>query len=270
MARVSPASPEQVEDALRHADVPLRVQIYAQRPELALKFLEFGTALRENRLLPGRLIELVRLRVAFWNQCRSCMAVRYAEGLDDGRHGGTRLLLERPSEAPDLSDAERAAIGFGDLMATDHLAITDETFDDLREHFSEPEIVELCMNVALFVGFGRMGSALHMVDDLPDALPGRGRGARHPVGIRRAGLIGSWTGGLDGCHGNERIVTGRTPTPVVPLGDLLVLSAARAPENVVLAFPDARATAAELLAAATVTARGSMPSACAVATGSGS
>ncbi len=33
-------------------------------------------------------------------------------------------------------------------------------------------------------------------------------------------------------------------------------SAARAPDNVVLAFPDARATAAELLAAATVTAQG--------------
>ena len=51
-------------------------------------------------------------------------------------------------------------------------------------------------------------------------------------------------------------MTERTPTPVVPLGDLLVLSAARAPENVVLAFPDARLTAAELLAAATETARG--------------
>ena len=187
MARVSPASPEQLEALFGDADVPLRVQIYAQRPELAVKFLEFGAALRENRLLPDRLIELVRLRIAFWNQCRSCMAVRYAEGLDDGITEALVCSLERPSEAPDLSDAERAAIAYGDLMATDHLAITDETFDGLREHFSEPEIVELCMNVALFVGFGRMGSALHMVDDLPDALPGRGRGARHPVGLRRAG-----------------------------------------------------------------------------------
>ena len=51
-------------------------------------------------------------------------------------------------------------------------------------------------------------------------------------------------------------MTGRTPTPVVPLGDLLVLSAARAPENVVLAFPDSRATTRELLAAATRMAQG--------------
>ena len=48
----------------------------------------------------------------------------------------------------------------------------------------------------------------------------------------------------------------RRPSPVVPLGDVLVLSAARAPDNVVLAFPDSRATTRELLAAATRTAQG--------------
>ena len=58
VARVSPASPEQLEELFGTTEVPLRVQIYAQRPELAVKFLEFGTTLRENRLLPGRLIGL--------------------------------------------------------------------------------------------------------------------------------------------------------------------------------------------------------------------
>ena len=194
MARVSPAPPEQVEALFGDADVPLRVQIYAQRPELALKFLEFGRALRENRLLPDRLVELVRLRIAFWNQCRSCMAVRYEEGIDDGLTEALVCSLERPSEAPDLNDAERAAIAFGDLMATDHLAITDETFDGLREHFNEPEIVELCMNVALFVGFGRMGSALHMVDDLPTHFQGEGEERVTPWGSEEQVVIGSWTG----------------------------------------------------------------------------
>lgn len=167
MARVPPAPVEQYAP-LFGADAPLRVQIYAQRPPLAAKFLEFGRTLRDERLLPDRLIELVRLRVAFRNQCRSCMAVRYEEGIADGLTEELVCSLEHPQEADDLTEAERAAIAFGDLMATNHLAIGDETFDRLREHFSDPEIVELCMNVALFVGFGRMGAALHMVDDLPE------------------------------------------------------------------------------------------------------
>ncbi len=190
MARVSPAPDEQVA-ALFGDDAPLRVRIYAQRPEIAVKYLELGRALREDRLLPDRLVELVRLRVAFWNQCRSCMAIRYEEALDDGVTEGLVCSLERPQEADDLSGAERAAIAFGDLMATDHLAITDETFDGLREHFSEPEIVELCMNVALFVGFGRLGAALHMVDDLPEHFAGDGETRVTPWGSDEQVVVAS-------------------------------------------------------------------------------
>src|SRR6185436_18798849 len=138
MARIEPAPLDQYAP-LFGADAPLRVQIYAHRPPLAQKFLEFGKTLREERLLPDRLIELVRLRVAFWNQCRSCMAVLYEEGARDGLTEALVCSLEKPQEADDLSDAERAAIAFADRFATDHLSIDDETIDGLREHFSEPE-----------------------------------------------------------------------------------------------------------------------------------
>jgi alkylhydroperoxidase family enzyme len=167
MARIAPASAD-VYGPLFGEDAPLRVQIYAQRPEIATAFLAFGRALREERLLPDRLIELVRLRVAFWNQCRSCMAVRYEEGIEDGLTEGLVCSLERPEDAEDLTEAERTAIAYADLAATNHHAISDETFDRLREVFTEPEIMELLFNVGLFVGFGRMGNALHMVDDLPE------------------------------------------------------------------------------------------------------
>jgi alkylhydroperoxidase family enzyme len=166
MARVEPAPYDNYSQF--GEEPPLRVKIYAQRPPIAKAFFEYGKALREERLLPDRLIEAVRLRVAFHNQCRSCMAVRYEEGIVDGLTEAIVCELESPEEAPDLTDAERAAIAYADLAATNHHRITDETFARLREHFSEPEIVELCFNVALFVGYGRMGAALHMVDDLPE------------------------------------------------------------------------------------------------------
>ena len=167
MARLSPAPFEQYEP-LFGADAHPRQQIYAHRPEIALKHAEFGRTLRQERILPSRLVELVRLRGAFWNQCRSCMAARYEEAIDDGVTEALVCSLERPEQAEDLTDAERAAIAFGDLMATNHHAIDESTFDRLREHFSEPEIVELCMNVAWFVGYGRMAAILKVVDDLPE------------------------------------------------------------------------------------------------------
>lgn len=142
---------------------------FAHCPEQALGLMGFGGALKRNRTLPDRLVELVRLRVAFFNQCRSCMAIRYSDAVADGVTEGLVCSLERPQEAENLSAAEKAAIRYGELMATDHLAIDEAVYADLRQHFSEAQIVELGMTVAFFVGFGRLAATWHMVEELPEA-----------------------------------------------------------------------------------------------------
>jgi AhpD family alkylhydroperoxidase len=142
---------------------------FAHCPEQALGLMGFGGALKRNRTLPERLVELVRLRVAFFNQCRSCMAIRYSDAVADGVTEGLVCSLERPQEAQNLTAAEKVAIRYGELMATDHLAIDDAIHADLRAHFSEAQIVELGMTVAFFVGFGRLAATYHMVEELPEA-----------------------------------------------------------------------------------------------------
>ena len=96
---------------------------FAHCPEQALGLMAFGGALKMNRQLPERLVELVRLRIAFFNQCRSCMAIRYSDAVADGVDEALVCSLERPQEAENLTPAEKLAIRYGELMATDHLAI---------------------------------------------------------------------------------------------------------------------------------------------------
>src|ERR1700757_5490845 len=84
--------------------------------------------------LSPRLLELVRLRIAFHNQCRSCMSVRYQSAIDDGLTEDAVCSLERPADAPELSDAERAALKFADPFVTNHLALDDTAYDELRRH----------------------------------------------------------------------------------------------------------------------------------------
>ncbi len=189
MSRLAPA-PTEVYAPLFGEQAPMRVQIYAQRPEIAARFVEFGQLLRDDHILPARLLELVRLRVAFHNQCRSCMSVRYSYGVEDGLTEGLVCSLERPEHADDLTDAERAAIAYADRMATDHLAVDDAVFAGLRERFTEPEIMELCFHVAFYVGFGRMAMSLDMVDDLPDGY--RADGLVAPWGQSEVQQIGGW------------------------------------------------------------------------------
>src|SRR5271163_1869139 len=84
--------------------------VYANAPELAKAFVIFSGAMSQAFTLRRRLLELVRLRIAFHNQCRSCMAVRYESALEDGLTEGLVCSLEKPMEAPDLTNAEKAAI----------------------------------------------------------------------------------------------------------------------------------------------------------------
>ncbi len=177
MSRIAKLAPEQWDERLVSAIQPDNLtdleqgltRYFAHCPEQALGLMGFGGALKRNRSLPERLVELVRLRVAFFNQCRSCMAIRYSDAVADGVTEGLVCSLERPQEAEHLSAAEKAAIRYGELMATDHLAIDDGVYDELRRHFTEAQIVELGMTVAFFVGFGRLAATWHMVEELPEA-----------------------------------------------------------------------------------------------------
>lgn len=177
MAQISKLPPEQWDPRIAAAVKPEEAtdleqgltRYFAHCPEQALGLMGFGGALKMNRSLPDRLIELVRLRIAFFNQCRSCMAIRYKDALADGLDEDLVCSLEKPAEADNLSDAEKSAIRYGELFATDHLAIDDAIHDDLRRHFSEAQIVELGMTVAFFVGFGRLASTWKMVEELPAA-----------------------------------------------------------------------------------------------------
>jgi alkylhydroperoxidase family enzyme len=172
MARLKASSPDAYEPIFG-PDAGLHHRIFANAPSHAAAFKTFTAALlRDETTLPARLTELVRLRVAFFNQCRSCMAARYLPV--DAVGEDLVCSLERPYEADDLTPSEKAAIAYAEAIATDHLSVDDTTYEGLREHFSEAEIVELGMQIAVFVGFGRLEATWDMVDELPERFRQRG------------------------------------------------------------------------------------------------
>jgi len=70
--------------------------------------------------------------------------------------------MELPTaELSDLFTAgEKAALRFGQKMARNHHEVNDDDFAPLHEHYSEGEIIELCMLVAQYIGIGRMFTIL--------------------------------------------------------------------------------------------------------------
>ncbi|MEO0032999.1 MAG: hypothetical protein RIS94_2757 [Pseudomonadota bacterium] len=150
------------------------LRIMAHKPAMAAGFVKFFGALRGDRTLPERLTELMRLRIAFHNQCRSCMAIRYAPAAADGVDEALVCSLERPAEAENLTEREKLAIDYGERLATNHLSIDDAYYDRLKQHFSEAEIVELGVFAAICIGMGRLAATWDMVEELPKAFQQRG------------------------------------------------------------------------------------------------
>ena len=142
--------------------------IMSRLPDVAVAVGGVTVAIRETGGLAPRLMELVRLRIAFHNQCRSCMSIRYQSAIDDGLTEDAVCSLEKPAEAPDLTDAERSALRFVDFFATNHLAIDDGVYDDLRRHFTEDQLVALGLHCAMCVGLGRLAATWHVVEELPE------------------------------------------------------------------------------------------------------
>jgi alkylhydroperoxidase family enzyme len=76
------------------------------------------------------------------------------------RHQG--LTDEMIQALPDFDDSdlftprEKAALRFADTLARDHRQVSDDLFDELRTHFSEPEIMALGWRAAIFIGYGRL------------------------------------------------------------------------------------------------------------------
>jgi alkylhydroperoxidase family enzyme len=167
-----PSADPAVYEAVFGADASAAERVFAHSPAIALAYLAFGDTARKHGVLPFRLVELVRLRVAFHNQCRLCMSLRYEGPEGAPVDEGLVCSLEKPHEAEDLTPAERAALAYADRMATDHLSIGAEMFADLRRHFTDAELMELCFRVAANVGFGRMAAVLDVIprDELPDQL----------------------------------------------------------------------------------------------------
>lgn len=145
------------------------MRIFAHRSAIAHGVISLGAGISADWTLGHRLKELLRLRVAFHNQCRSCLAIRYSDAVNAGVSEELVCSLENPPEAQDLSEAEKIALQYADLFATNHLRIDDALFDNLRQHYSEPQLVELGAWVAFCVGFGRLGAVWDMVEELPEA-----------------------------------------------------------------------------------------------------
>lgn len=138
--QLSPLAEQLAEDAAEQGTPnPAVYGVLDHCPELMRTFHEHWRVIFDGGVVDRDLKELVRLKVANFHDCDSCLSVRVSHGEDFAEK-----LLEsftwRESEL--LEPRERAAMRLTDwLMGMDD--DIDNVYAELRQHFTEAEIVEL-------------------------------------------------------------------------------------------------------------------------------
>jgi len=131
---------------------PNIVRAYALAPEVLAAEDVWSHGVMKKGFLPRRLKEAVATVVSRTNQCRYCATAHsYAYKVAGGEEADAASILNL-GDAP-IPEAERAALQFARKAAENCHAIAREDIENLRKHYGDGEIVEICAVIQQFMGY---------------------------------------------------------------------------------------------------------------------
>jgi len=135
---------------------PIPLQIFAYKTTQLLMTNAARGFMGKQSLLGERIVELIRIRSAQLGECQPCMQSRKHDSITDE----DVACLVAPGHSQ-LTEQERLAVNFLDLLSADHHAIDDEVYRELGTVFTAAQIVELGFTCASTMGLHRF---IHTLD----------------------------------------------------------------------------------------------------------
>lgn len=84
------------------------------------------------------------------------MKALYASARDQGLTEEMIRALPNFRDSDLFTPAEKAALKFAEVIAGNHFSVNQALFDELRQHYTEPQIMALGWRMAIFTGYGRL------------------------------------------------------------------------------------------------------------------
>jgi alkylhydroperoxidase family enzyme len=144
---------------------PVPLQIFAYRTAQILMTNAARGAWGQKSLLGGRILELIRIRSAQLGECQPCMQSRKHDSITDE---DVACLVASGHSA--LTEQERLAVEFLDLLSADHHAIDDDVYRELGKVFTAAQIVELGFTCANAMGLHRFIHTLDVFGSSPPVI----------------------------------------------------------------------------------------------------
>jgi uncharacterized peroxidase-related enzyme len=151
----------------QRGNVPNMFRVMAHRPEIFSTMMAHFAAVLNTGTVSTKLKELIIVRTSQVNQTPYCLASHTILARSLGWTDEQLAHLADWRERSDFTPAEKAALRLAETVTRDAHAVTDAQFTELREYYSEGEIVELLCAIGLFNYFNRFNDALRMEPTRP-------------------------------------------------------------------------------------------------------
>ncbi|MGB6058360.1 MAG: carboxymuconolactone decarboxylase family protein [Microthrixaceae bacterium] len=135
------------------------------RPSMAHAIGMWNEAADDSEL-PLRLHELVRYRIALFNNCTRCQTYRRPNGDAVGVTDDLLGAVESWRTDARYDELERSALDFTERFIYDHGSIDDELLEKLRSGLGDGGIVDLAACVAKYMAVGRLIAVLDLDQDV--------------------------------------------------------------------------------------------------------
>src|SRR5690349_9669455 len=140
-----------------------RLEAQKASPAAYHAMLGLETFVKKSKLEPS-LIHLVKMRASQINGCAYCLDMHSKDARAAGETEQRLYALNAWRETPFFTDRERAALAWTEavtLIAKDHAP--DAVYEEVRQHFTEEELVSLTMAVVTINAWNRLAIAFRAV-----------------------------------------------------------------------------------------------------------
>ena len=137
-------------------------KVFGHQPEYGKVFTDLIMAILKDGVIDWKTKELLILKATHKNDCQYCVVQheRLCDMMEIPAEKVADIEGEKYLDSPHFTEGEKALLAFADQIWADANRVPKSLWDKLHAHWTEPEIVDACFVICIYIAVSKFGDAL--------------------------------------------------------------------------------------------------------------
>ena len=141
--------------------------VWQLRPEMGAMVAAMVRTVYGSSILPVAEREAARMKIAEINACEACSSFRAPSVREAGVDDAVYWNVGDYQTSEHYTERQRLAMEYAERFAAGSESVDDAFFERLRSVFADPEVLDLTMCIAAYLGLGRALAVLGIDESTP-------------------------------------------------------------------------------------------------------